>query len=72
MELTKPFNGTAVKRKPVDLFNLIIAYEQGELEEEDIILLFQALVDTGMAWQLQGNYNRTAKALIDKGIIHAK
>jgi hypothetical protein len=45
----------------------IIAYEQGELDEEDIIDMFQELITSGMAWKLQGSYGRTAKALIDAG-----
>jgi hypothetical protein len=47
--------------------NKIIAYEQGELDEEGIIDLFQELITSGMAWKLQGSYGRTAKALIDAG-----
>ena len=45
----------------------IIAYEQGELDEEDIIDMFQELISSGLAWKLQGSYGRTAKALIDAG-----
>ena len=47
--------------------NKIIAYEQGELDEEGIIDLFQELITSGMAWKLQGSYGRTAKALINAG-----
>ncbi len=47
----------------------IIAYEQGELGAEETIELFQRLVNTGLAWKLQGSYGRAAKALIDQGII---
>lgn len=47
----------------------IIAYEQGELSSEEIIELFQHLVDNGMAWRLQGHYGRTAQALIDRGLV---
>jgi hypothetical protein len=47
--------------------NKIIAYEQGELDEEGIIDMFQELISSGLAWKLQGSYGRTAKALIDAG-----
>jgi ribosomal protein S27E len=45
----------------------IIAYEQGDLSEEDTIALFQELINSGLAWKLQGHYGRTAKQLIDDG-----
>lgn len=45
----------------------IIAYEQGELGQDGIIELFQALINDGTAWKLQGHYGRTASALIEHG-----
>ena len=45
----------------------IIAYEFGEMDEEQIIDLFQELIDNGTVWKLQGHYSRTAKALIGAG-----
>jgi len=38
--------------------------------EEAAIEAWQYLVDTGLAWQLQGWFGRQATALIDAGIIH--
>lgn len=45
----------------------IMAYEEGELDEDQIVELFQELIDSGVAWRLQGFYGRTAQALIDAG-----
>ena len=50
----------------------IIAYKQGELSDEHCIELFQSLLDSGLVWQLQGHYGRTAQALIDEGYIFKK
>jgi hypothetical protein len=55
-----------------DLVSNIIAFESGELEENEIIELFQHLVNTGLAWSLQGSYGRTASALIDAGLVEGK
>jgi hypothetical protein len=49
------------------MINQVIAYEQGELDEEGIIDMFQQLIDSGLAWEMQGSYGRTAKALINAG-----
>jgi hypothetical protein len=45
----------------------IISYEEGELESEDSIKMFQELINTGQAWQLNGSYGRTAMDLINSG-----
>ena len=45
----------------------IIAYEQGELNDQEVVCLFADLVRSGLAWQLQGHYGRTASALIKEG-----
>ena len=47
----------------------IIAYENGELDEADTVSFFQRLVDTGLAWTLQGSYGRTAAGLIEAGLV---
>ena len=56
----------------MDQVSQIMAYESGELDEEGILALFQELVNTGLAWQLQGSYGRTAKALLEAGYIQSK
>jgi hypothetical protein len=53
-----------------DIVNDIIAFETGAMEtKEDIIDFFQTLVNTGLAWSLQGSYGRTASALIEAGLV---
>jgi hypothetical protein len=52
-----------------EMLTQMIAYEQGELDEDEVIAFFQHLVDTGIAWQLQGSYGRTAMALIESGAV---
>ncbi len=54
-------------REPFDSLNFIMAYEGGELDDERTIEGFQHLIDSGMAWSLQGHYGRTAQSLIDAG-----
>ncbi len=45
----------------------IIAYENGTLSEDETIVLFQELIDSGLVWSLQGHYGRTAKMLLEMG-----
>lgn len=45
----------------------LIAFEQGTLPEQEIISLFQELIDDGTVWELQGTYGRTALSLINHG-----
>ena len=46
----------------------MIAWENRELEDNEVVQLFQELIDSGMVWTLQGMYGRFASALIDAGV----
>lgn len=37
--------------------------------EEEVLAAWQHLVNTGLAWKLQGWFGRTAQRLIDDGLI---
>lgn len=54
-----------------DEVSFIMAFEEGEVSEEELIEGFQHLIDSGAAWKLQGSYGRTAAALIEAGHCHA-
>ena len=42
--------------------------ETPEEREDQVIEAWQHLIDTGMCWQLQGWFGRTARTLIHEGI----
>ncbi len=52
--------------------NDIIKYEEGNMSREEEIKFFQHLVDTGIAFQLQGHYGRTAMYWIEEGSVHVR
>ena len=49
----------------------MIAEGVDEADEATQIEAWQYLIDTGLAWQLQGFFGRQAKQLIEAGICHA-
>ena len=53
--------------KSYDEVGQMLAWEEGLLDEEEEIDFFQHLIDSGLVWQLQGAYGRTATALIASG-----
>ena len=53
----------------MSLVDNIIRYENDEMTEEETIEFFQGLVNTGLAWSLQGHYGRVATHLSEEGLI---
>jgi polyhydroxyalkanoate synthesis regulator phasin len=51
-----------------DMVDKIIKYESGNMTNEETIKFFQELIDSGMAWKLQGHYGRTATHLLEEGL----
>ena len=55
----------------MDQVSKIMAFESGELNFDATVELFQELIDSGLAWQLQGSYGRIARNLIEAGYCTA-
>lgn len=53
----------------MDYITKIIAFEAGELDDEQVFELFQYLVNTGIINHLQGSYGRIAQQLLEEGLI---
>lgn len=61
---------TQTETPKFDLVGEIMAFEGGEMEsEERVVALFQYLLDCGLCWTLQGSYGRTARDMIEAGLI---
>ena len=55
--------------KGFDAVGFIMDYEEGNLNDDDIVNGFQHLLDSGLVWQLQGSYQRMANAMLEAGLI---
>jgi hypothetical protein len=44
-------------------------YEEGNLSPDQVIELFQQLVDSGLAWELSGHYQGVASRFIEQGLV---
>ena len=49
----------------MDLVEKIQKYEEGKLPSKEMLTFFQELVNSGLAWNLQGHYSRMAEVLIE-------
>ena len=52
----------------MDQVGMMMAWEDGSLTGDEEVALFQELIDSGLAWRLQGCYGRYARALIEEGV----
>lgn len=59
-------------KKQNGYIDFILAFEAGELTDNELVVGFQNLIDSGIVWQLQGVYGRLAKKLIASGYCTAK
>ena len=53
-----------------DLITTIVAFESGELNDADTIVLFSNLIKTGLVNHLQGSYGRGARNLVLQGYLN--
>jgi hypothetical protein len=56
----------------MDIIDKIIAFENGDLTNKEIIDFFKELYVTKQLFGLQGNYQRCFKSLVDEGFINLK
>ena len=61
-----------IKPEGKQVVDKIIKYESGNMDDKETIEFFQELIDTGMAYTLQGHYGRTATYLLVEGLCTQK
>ncbi len=55
-----------------DFFGALMDYECGNSSEDEVIALFQYILDNDLHCSLQGHYGRTVHALMAAGHIQRK
>jgi hypothetical protein len=55
-------------KKENSVVDKIVHYESGNMDELETVEFFQELINSGLAWKLQGHYGRTAQHLIEEGL----
>ena len=55
-----------------DFLDKLMAYEAGEMDEEEVVAFFQSLYDEGVLGRLQGSYQRTFQSLLEAGLVIVK
>lgn len=51
---------------------IVEGFDGEEHDQDEVLAAWQYLVDTSLAWRLQGWYGRTAMALIEEGLVELK
>jgi hypothetical protein len=64
-------SGTKRLTPTFDPLRQMIAWEEGQLDHNETVQLFQHIVNTGIVWCLLGIYGRTAHDLIQGGWVKA-
>ena len=62
-------NSKKNQEKKLISIDKIMDYESGEMTQDEMIEMFAEMIKDGSVWSLQGHYGRTAKSLIENGII---
>ena len=62
-----------LRRYIMDSYKAVMLCEGVETaeSEDQLIEAWQHLIDSGLAWQLQGSFGRTAQRLIEDGVCHS-
>lgn len=55
-----------------DVTDLMIQYETGKMEQEEMVKFFQRLIDIGLIQFLRGSYKSMAEYLIEEGYCTQK
>jgi len=51
----------------IEMARRVNALENGEMTDEEVVELFQSMIDDGSIWKFQGSYGRMAMDLITNG-----
>ena len=62
------FTQESIRMDNYTAVGIVEGFEPADSEEQ-VIEAWQHLVDTGLAWQLQGSFGRAARDLIEAGVI---
>jgi len=56
----------------MNVYDKIVDYENGDLNEDEVVEFFQYLIDNDMINKFQGHYQRMARFFIEEGLCKIK